>query len=159
MAGLNKERVILAAQALGMAQRSFDDTLAYVKEREQFGKPVGSFQALQHRLADLATDLTRTRLLVRWVAQLTDENPDVMLPAEASMAKLAATELAKKAALEAVQMGGGDGLRERVPDGAAPARGRGDDDLRRHLRGAARASSPSSSGSSPRRAARRGGSA
>jgi alkylation response protein AidB-like acyl-CoA dehydrogenase len=115
MAGLNKERVILAAQALGMAQRSFDDTLEYVKERKQFGKPVGSFQVLQHRLADLATDLARTRLLVRWVAQLTDEDPTRMLPAEASMAKLAATELAKKCALEAVQMGGGAGYATEYP--------------------------------------------
>jgi isovaleryl-CoA dehydrogenase len=115
MAGLNKERVILAAQALGMAQRTFDDTLAYVKEREQFGKPIGSFQVLQHRLADLATDLVRTRLLVRWVAQLTDEDPTRMLPAEASMAKLAATELAKKCALEAVQMGGGAGYASEYP--------------------------------------------
>jgi alkylation response protein AidB-like acyl-CoA dehydrogenase len=115
MAGLNKERVILAAQALGMAQRAFDDTLAYVKEREQFGKPVGSFQVLQHRLADLATELVKTRLLVRWVARLTDEDPDRMLPAEASMAKLAATELAKRCALEAVQMGGGAGYATEYP--------------------------------------------
>ena len=54
MAGLNHERLIIAAQSLGMAQRAFDDVLAYVKERKQFGKPIGSFQALRHRLADLA---------------------------------------------------------------------------------------------------------
>lgn len=115
MAGLNNERVILAALALGLAQRAFDDTLAYVKQRHQFGRPVGSFQALQHRLADLATDLVQARLLVRWVARLTDEDPDRMLPQEASMAKLAATELAKRCALEAVQMAGGYGYATEYP--------------------------------------------
>jgi isovaleryl-CoA dehydrogenase len=115
MAGLNNERVILAALALGLAQRAFDDTLAYVKERRQFGRPVGSFQALQHRLADLATDLTQARLLVRHVAAMTDEDPARMLPAEASMAKLAATELAKRCALESVQMAGGYGYAKEYP--------------------------------------------
>jgi isovaleryl-CoA dehydrogenase len=123
MAGLNNERVILAALALGLAQRAFDDTLAYVKERHQFGRPVGSFQALQHRLADLATDLVQARLLVRWVARLTDEDPGRMLPQEASMAKLAATELAKRCGLEAVQMAGGYGYSTEYP-------------MERHLRSA-----------------------
>jgi alkylation response protein AidB-like acyl-CoA dehydrogenase len=115
MAGLNYERTILAATSLGLAQRAFDDTLAYVKERRQFGRPVGSFQALQHRLAELATELAQVRLLVRWVAGLTDEDPSRMLPAEASMAKLAATELAKRCALEAVQMAGGYGYATEYP--------------------------------------------
>ena len=61
MAGLNHERLIIAAQALGMAQRAFDDVLAYVKERRQFGRPIGSFQALKHRLADLATEIEATQ--------------------------------------------------------------------------------------------------
>ena len=56
MAGLNYERTILAATSLGLAQRAFDDALAYAKERKQFGRPVGSFQALQHRFADMATE-------------------------------------------------------------------------------------------------------
>ena len=123
MAGLNYERTILAATSLGLAQRAFDDTLAYVKERRQFGRPVGSFQALQHRLADLATELAQVRLLVRWVAGLTDEDPTRMLPQEASMAKLAATELAKRCALEAVQMAGGYGYATEYP-------------MERHLRAA-----------------------
>jgi alkylation response protein AidB-like acyl-CoA dehydrogenase len=80
MAGLNVERLILAATMLGIAQRAFDDALLYVKERRQFGRPIGSFQALQHRLADLATDLEAARLMTRWVATLTDEDPDRMLP-------------------------------------------------------------------------------
>jgi alkylation response protein AidB-like acyl-CoA dehydrogenase len=115
MAGLNNERVILAALALGLAQRSFDDALAYVKERKQFGRPVGSFQALQHRFADLATELAQTRRLVRSVARLTDEDPDRMLPQEASMAKLAATELSKRCALEGMQSMGGYGYATEYP--------------------------------------------
>jgi alkylation response protein AidB-like acyl-CoA dehydrogenase len=109
MAGLNHERLIIAAQALGMAQRAFDDTLAYVKERKQFGRPVGSFQALKHRLADLAAEIEATRLLVYDVALRSDADPSVTLPREASMAKLKATEVAKRATLEGMQMMGGYG--------------------------------------------------
>jgi alkylation response protein AidB-like acyl-CoA dehydrogenase len=115
MAGLNYERVILAATALGLAQRAFDDALAYTKERRQFGRPVGSFQSLSHRFADLATGLTQARLLVRWVARMTDEDPGRMLPQEASMAKLATTELAKRCALEGMQMMGGYGYATEYP--------------------------------------------
>ena len=68
MAGLNTERLILAATMLGIGQRAFDDALAYAKERKQFGRPIGSFQALQHRFADLATDLEAARLMTWWVA-------------------------------------------------------------------------------------------
>jgi isovaleryl-CoA dehydrogenase len=109
MAGLNVERLILAATMLGIAERAFDDVLAYVKERRQFGRPIGSFQALQHRLADLATELEAARLMTWWVASLTDEDPDRMLPREASMVKLHVTEIAKKVALEGMQMMGGYG--------------------------------------------------
>jgi alkylation response protein AidB-like acyl-CoA dehydrogenase len=109
MAGLNVERLIIAAQALGMAQRAFDDVLAYVKERKQFGKPIGSFQALRHRLADLATEIEATRLLVYDTAARVDANPGALFPREASMCKLKATETAKHATLEGVQMMGGYG--------------------------------------------------
>jgi isovaleryl-CoA dehydrogenase len=109
MAGLNHERLIIAAQALGMAQRAFDDVLAYVKERKQFGKPIGSFQALKHRIADLATELESTRLLVYDTAARVDANPGALFPREASMSKLKATEIAKRAALEGMQMMGGYG--------------------------------------------------
>jgi alkylation response protein AidB-like acyl-CoA dehydrogenase len=109
MAGLNHERLIIAAQALGMAQRAFDDVLAYVKERRQFGRPIGSFQALKHRLADLATDIEAARLLVYDTAARVDAQPGATFPREASMAKLKATEMAKRATLEAMQMMGGYG--------------------------------------------------
>jgi isovaleryl-CoA dehydrogenase len=109
MAGLNVERLILAASALGLAERAFDDVLAYIKERKQFGKPIGSFQTLKHRISDLATELECTRLLVYDVARKVDADPGKMLPREASMAKLKATEVAKKTALEGMQMMGGYG--------------------------------------------------
>jgi alkylation response protein AidB-like acyl-CoA dehydrogenase len=109
MAGLNHERLIIAAQSLGMAQRAFDDVLAYVKERKQFGRPIGSFQVLRHRLADLATEIETTRLLVYDVAAKVDANPGALFPREASMAKLKATETAKRTALEGMQMMGGYG--------------------------------------------------
>ena len=123
MAGLNKERVILASTALGLAQRAFDDALEYAKERRQFGRPIGTFQAIQHKFAEMATDLARTRLLVREIARLTDEQPDRMLPQEASMAKLAATELAKRCALDGLQIMGGYGYATEYP-------------MERHLRSA-----------------------
>jgi isovaleryl-CoA dehydrogenase len=109
MAGLNVERLILAATMLGIAQRAFDDALAYAKERKQFGRPIGSFQALQHRFADLATELEAARLMTWWVASKTDEDPDKMLPREASMVKLYVTEVAKRVSLEGMQMMGGYG--------------------------------------------------
>src|SRR6187549_520287 len=109
MAGLNVERLILAATMLGIAQRAFDDALAYAKERKQFGRPIGSFQALQHRLADMATEIEAARLMTRWVATLTDEDPDRMLPREASMVKLHVTEVAKRVAVEGMQLMGGYG--------------------------------------------------
>ncbi len=109
MAGLNVERLILAALMLGTAQRAFDDLLGYVKEREQFGRPVGSFQALRHRIADLATEIECCRLLTYEVASNVDKNPGAMFPREASMAKLKVTETAKKVTLEGMQMMGGYG--------------------------------------------------
>ncbi|HYI37061.1 MAG TPA: acyl-CoA dehydrogenase family protein, partial [Thermoleophilaceae bacterium] len=68
MSGLNVERLILAALMLGVAERAFDDVLGYVKEREQFGRPIGSFQTIKHRLADLSTEIECCRLLTYDVA-------------------------------------------------------------------------------------------
>jgi isovaleryl-CoA dehydrogenase len=109
MAGLNVERLIIAAQHLGQARRALDDALAYVKERKQFGRPIGSFQSIKHRIADLATEVECCRLLVYDVAARVDANPGAMFPKEASMAKLKVTEVAKQVALEGMQMMGGYG--------------------------------------------------
>ncbi|MGV9796057.1 acyl-CoA dehydrogenase family protein [Gordonia sp. NPDC003422] len=109
MAGLNTERLILAAMQLGVAERSFADTLTFVTERKQFGRPVGTFQALRHRLADHATEIECTKLLVYRVAELADTYPKKLFPREASMAKLKATEVSKAMTIDAMQMMGGYG--------------------------------------------------
>ena len=109
MAGLNVERLILAAIMLGAAERTFDDLLGYLKERSQFGRPIGTFQALKHRVADLATEIECCKLLCYDVAASVDKDPAKMFPREASMAKLKCTEIAKKVSLEGMQMMGGYG--------------------------------------------------
>lgn len=116
MAGLDTERLILAAQMLGTAQRAFDDCLAFVTERTQFGSAVGSFQALKHRIADLATEIECARLLVYSVAEQAD-NPtrDTKMSRLSSMAKLKASEVAKTASLEGMQMMGGYGYSTEFP--------------------------------------------
>lgn len=123
MTGLNFERLILAAMSLGAAERAFEDTLAFVTQRKQFGRPVGSFQALRHRLADLATEIECTKLLVYSVAAEADANPTKILAREASMAKLKATETSKRVALEGMQMMGGYGYAREF-------------DMEKHVRGA-----------------------
>lgn len=109
MAGLNGERLILAATMLGRTKRIFDDALAYVTQRQQFGKPIGTFQAVGHKIADLATEIECVGLLVYDVAAEVDVDPERQLPRKASMVKLKATEVAKQAAIDGMQMMGGYG--------------------------------------------------
>jgi isovaleryl-CoA dehydrogenase len=109
MAGLTFERMVIAALSLGLAQRAFDDTVEYVRVREQFGRPVGTFQAIRHRLADLATELECCRLLVYDAATQAGHDANRLSPRQASMAKLKVTETAKRVALEGVQMMGAAG--------------------------------------------------
>ncbi|SFN49221.1 Acyl-CoA dehydrogenase [Pseudonocardia ammonioxydans] len=108
-AGLNFERLVCAAIFLGHARRAFEDALEYVNGREQFGRPIGSFQVIAHRIADLATELECCRALVYDVARRVDADPERQLPREASMAKLKVTETAKRIAIEGMQMMGGAG--------------------------------------------------
>jgi isovaleryl-CoA dehydrogenase len=109
MACLNNERLIVAAFSLGIARRAFDDALAYVSQREQFGRPIGTFQSIRHRLAELATEIECARLLLYSVAERVDAEPGTPFPRQASMAKLKVTEVAKRMALEGMQMMGGYG--------------------------------------------------
>lgn len=109
VAGLNVERLIIGAVMLGMARRAYDDALTYVQQREQFGRKIGSYQTIKHRLADLATELRCCELLVYDIARKIAEDPHRLLPREASMAKLKVSEVAKHIALEGVQMMGGYG--------------------------------------------------
>jgi alkylation response protein AidB-like acyl-CoA dehydrogenase len=111
MAGLNGERLVCAAQGLGMAQRAFDDLLIYVGEREQFGAPIGSFQALRHRIADLAIEIEAARALTYTTVHYIEHGlgtPEERVRAT-SMSKVKVTETAKRVALEGVQMMGGYG--------------------------------------------------
>lgn len=109
MAGLNLERMILGANMVGVARRAFDDTVEYVKQREQFGQPIGTFQALKHRIADMATEIECAQLLLYSVAAAIDREPGRVFAREASMVKLKSTELAKHVSLEGMQMLGGYG--------------------------------------------------
>jgi alkylation response protein AidB-like acyl-CoA dehydrogenase len=108
-AGLAAGAAVLAAEQLGLAQRCLDMTVAYVKERRQFARTIGSFQALKHRLADLWTAITLARAASRYAAAcLADDLPDA--PVAVALAKSACSEAAVLAAQECVQMHGGIGF-------------------------------------------------
>ncbi|SEA61693.1 Acyl-CoA dehydrogenase [Mycobacterium sp. 283mftsu] len=109
MAGLNHERLLVAAQGIGRAQRALDDVVGYIKQRKQFGRTIGSFQSVRHQIADLATMIECTRHFVYGIARLVDDNPGKTFPREASMAKLQGAEVAKRTTLEAIQLMGGAG--------------------------------------------------
>ncbi len=107
MAGLEVGRVNIAARAVGVAQAAFDDALRYSQERETFGKPICEHQAIQLKLADMATKIAAARLLVQNAAAKKDsgERSDI----EAGMAKLFASEICQEVALEAMRIHGGYG--------------------------------------------------
>ena len=108
-AGFAAGAAVLAAEQLGLAQRCLDLTVEYVKERRQFGRPIGSFQALKHRLADLWTTITLARAASRYAAAcLSDDDPDT--PVAVALAKSACCEAAVTAAQECVQLHGGIGF-------------------------------------------------
>jgi alkylation response protein AidB-like acyl-CoA dehydrogenase len=110
---LDGGRIGIAAQALGIGQASLDASIKYAGEREQFARPIASFQAIQFKLAQMSTDLEASRLLTWRAAVLRDQ--DRPHTREASQAKLAASELANRAADEAVQIHGGAGYTTEFP--------------------------------------------
>ncbi|HDD36806.1 MAG TPA: acyl-CoA dehydrogenase [Archaeoglobus veneficus] len=103
----DESRIEIAAQALGIAQGAFDITIEYVKQRKQFGQPIAAFQALQHRLADLRTQIETARLLIYKSAWNYDQGR--IDPGLTSMAKYWAGKVAVKVCDEAIQMHGGYG--------------------------------------------------
>jgi alkylation response protein AidB-like acyl-CoA dehydrogenase len=108
-AGLTAGAAVLAAEQLGLGQRCLDMTVGYLKERRQFARPIGSFQALKHRLADLWTMITLARAASRYAAAcLADGDPDT--PVAVALAKSACCEAAVTAAQECVQLHGGIGF-------------------------------------------------
>lgn len=107
METLNGGRIGIASQALGIAAGAYELALAYSKERKTFGKPISQHQAIQFKLADMATQIEAARLLVYKAAWLKDQGEDY---AHASaMAKLYASEVAMNVTIEAVQVHGGYG--------------------------------------------------
>jgi alkylation response protein AidB-like acyl-CoA dehydrogenase len=108
MKTLSGGRIGIAAQALGIAAGAYELALAYSKERETFGKPICQHQAIQFKLADMATEIDAARLMVHRAAWKKDqgENYDV----EGAMAKLNASDVAMKTTVEAVQIHGGYGF-------------------------------------------------
>src|SRR5215813_8699371 len=102
MWALQGGRVAIAAQALGIGEAALDEAIAYAKQREQFGQPIGNYQAIQWMLADMATELAAARMLTLKAAAAKDRQEKSTL--EASMAKLAASEAAHKAADKAMQI-------------------------------------------------------
>jgi butyryl-CoA dehydrogenase len=107
MATLDGGRIGIAAQAVGIAQGAFEEALSYAKEREQFGKAISTFQAIQHYLADMSTELDAGRLLT-WKAAWTKDNKK-RFSLEAAQAKLYASEMAQRVTNKALQIHGGYG--------------------------------------------------
>ena len=113
MQTLDGGRIGIAAQALGIAQGALDETVNYVKERKQFGRPISAFQNTQFQLADMSSKVEAARLLVYKAAY----NKDMGLPYsnEAAMAKLFASEAAMEVTTKAVQLHGGYGYTREYP--------------------------------------------
>jgi acyl-CoA dehydrogenase len=113
MKTLDGGRLGIASQALGIAVGAYEASFAYAQERRQFGRPIGSNQAIQWKLADMATRIEASRLLIHRAAQMKDAKKPYSK--EASMAKVYASETAMAAATEAVQIHGGNGYTKDYP--------------------------------------------
>ena len=111
---LDGGRISIAALALGMAQGALDAAIKYAKQRKQFGQPISEFQAIQFKLADMATEVEAARLLVYQAAWLADKK-DLRFTRDSSMAKLFASEVAVRVANECVQIHGGYGFIKDYP--------------------------------------------
>lgn len=113
MGGLEVGRINVAARAVGVAQAAFEEAIRYAQQRETFGKPICEHQAIQLKLADMATKIEASRLLVRQAAEKKDAGERCDL--EAGMAKLFASEACEEVALEAMRVLGGYGYTQEFP--------------------------------------------
>jgi butyryl-CoA dehydrogenase len=113
LATLDGGRIGIAAQALGIAQGCLDESLAYAKERHQFGQPIANFQAIQWMLADMGTEVDAARLMTYRAAWLAQQGKTVTQ--EAAMAKVFASEAANRIAYKAIQIFGGYGYTKDFP--------------------------------------------
>ena len=107
LSGLEGGRIGIASQALGMARAAFDAALAYSKERTSFGQPIFQHQAVQFKLADMATQIEVARQMIHHAASLKDAGKPCLK--EAAMAKLFASEMAERVCSDAIQVHGGYG--------------------------------------------------
>lgn len=107
LSGLEIGRVNIAARAVGVAQEALDQSIAYAKQRHAFGHPIGGFQAIQLKIADMATEVQAARLLTWYAASQVDAGRRA--DREAGMAKYFASEVAIRASLEAMRIHGGMG--------------------------------------------------
>jgi len=113
MSTLDGGRIGIASQALGIAKAALEASIEYAKQREQFGRPIAKFQAIQWKIADMATRYEAARLLTLRAANLKDQG--VRYSEESAMAKLFASEAANWIANEAVQVFGGNGYSKEFP--------------------------------------------
>jgi len=113
MTGLESERINVAARGVGVARAAFEAAIQYAQKRQTFGKPICEHQAIQFKLADMATRIEASRLLVYSAAQKKDRGERCDL--ETSMAKLFATETAQAVALESLRIHGGVGYSTDLP--------------------------------------------
>lgn len=110
---LDGGRISIAALALGIAKGAFDAAVAYSKQRQQFGQPISSFQAISFKLADMATEIEAAELLIRQAADL--KNRHLPMTKESAMAKYFASEVSVRVATDAVQIFGGYGYTKDFP--------------------------------------------
>jgi alkylation response protein AidB-like acyl-CoA dehydrogenase len=110
---LNEGRIGIGAQMIGLAQGALDHTIAYTKDRKQFGKAIAEFQAVKHQIARAATDIEAARLLVYNSARLRDAKQPFLT--EAAMCKIFSSEVAERVASLAVNLHGGNGFVKEYP--------------------------------------------
>jgi len=110
---LNEGRIGIGAQMVGLAQGALDHTVKYVQEREQFGRPIGTFQGVQFQLGQMATEIEAARLMIYNAARLKDSGKNFM--AEAAMGKLFSSQVAGRVSSTAVDLFGGYGFTREYP--------------------------------------------
>lgn len=110
---LDRGRTAIGAMSVGIARGALEESIEYAKQRQQFGRPIGKFQAIQWMIADMATQVDAARLLVYRAAFMEDE--EISFTKEASMAKLFASEIAMNATVKAMQVYGGYGFTREYP--------------------------------------------
>jgi butyryl-CoA dehydrogenase len=113
MIALDGGRIGIAAQALGIAEAALSESIKYAKEREQFGKPIARFQAVQWMIADMACEIEAARMLIHHAAYLKDKG--LNFSSAAAMAKLKASETARRTTIKALQIHGGYGYIKDYP--------------------------------------------